>query len=64
MNDPWICNECGSKELASNVAEHDLRYIACIRCGGSEFHKASDLRNLLEVRREEMIDDAYQAARE
>ena len=35
----WICNECGSAELSSNVSEDDLEYIACTNCGCNEFHK-------------------------
>lgn len=39
MREPWICNECGSRQFTGNVAEHDLQWLACSRCGGAEFHK-------------------------
>ena len=43
MSEPWICNECGSRQYTGGVMEQDLRWLACDRCGGSEFHKPSDL---------------------
>jgi DNA-directed RNA polymerase subunit RPC12/RpoP len=39
----WVCNECNAPNFTSSVSEEDIEneVLACINCGGFEFHKVS-----------------------